>query len=466
MSIYKACDIRGRYPDQINARECFAIGRALAALAREQASAPSPGRFLVAGDVRTSTPELKQALIGGLACGGAAITDLGTVPTPAAYFQLHCSDAEHLVVVTASHNPPADNGVKFMLHRRPVSEAQMADLLRHVTRLRAQAPGPESAATAVERASPIAGYIDFLVGRFAPRTRRALRVALDPGHGCMSGIAVDVCRRLGHEARAIFDQPDGTFPGRPPDCSQAGHLRDLRGLVRDWRADIGLAFDGDGDRLAVLDERGEVVRPEALAVLLLRHLVPAGANERMVYDIKCSQQLARMAAKHGCTPLIERSGHAYIKQRMLEEQALLGCEVSGHYFFRELHGGDDGLFAALLTLELLAASGAPVSQLVAVAMPAPHITPDIRVPLDELEADTVFEALRRHLPPERLSELDGLRISWDDGWALLRRSVTEPVLTLRLEGEDRQALHRVAERFLELAPWFAAPLRSVLSQQP
>lgn len=447
MSIFKACDIRGRYPDEINPPVCARVGRALADLCERGTT------VLVGGDVRTHTPALKAALIAGLEAGDVVPVDLGIVPTPVAYFAYRTRQSSALAIVTASHNPPAYNGVKFMIGGQPVDEEIMAELRRRVVSLEAR-PQDVYPSEWVRHEDPLPDYRAWLVKRFGHRVRQGRPVVLDAGHGCYSGIAGGVCRDLGYQVRALFDTPDGRFPGRSPDSANPAHLRALADAVRATPGAVGLAFDGDGDRVTFIDECGRAVRAEAAALLLLRHLVPAGSGERVVYDNKASMVLAAGVREHGCVPLIERSGHAFIRRRMLEENALFGCEVSGHLFYRELLSGDDGLFSGLLLLESLGIDEHRLCERVD-AIPVPSITPDIRVPLDDADPEIVFTAIRRQIPPAQLSDLDGLRIVWDDGWALVRRSVTEPVLTLRFEGRDDAALGQVLTRFAALVPALA-----------
>jgi phosphomannomutase/phosphoglucomutase len=272
---------------------------------------------------------------------------------------------------------------------------------------------------------------------------RPLRVAVDAGNGAYSEIGPDVIEGIpGVTVDRLFCTPDGSFPNRDPNCAVPENLGALRRRVRETGADVGIAFDGDGDRVAFADETGEVVAADEMLVLLMRWIGPRVRGEKVVYDLKCSQVIAREAERLGATALMERSGHAFIKRRMIQERAVLGGEVSGHYFYRELGGGDDGLFSAVRVLRLLQEGRSSLGEL-RKALPPRFITSDIRIPFPVEESGELMDRLRLAFPPERRSELDGIRISFPHGWGLLRRSITEPKLTLRFEGDSAAALTRI-----------------------
>lgn len=442
MSIYKDCDIRGVFPAELQTAEVKKIGRALATI--------SPGEFLVGGDVRLSTPELKSALIEGLAASGAAVTDLGTIPTPALYFALKHLSAAAGATVTASHNPPEYNGVKFMIGDMPVTRGTI-DRVREIVETGEFA---EAQGTVVSR-DILPEYIGFMAGRF--RAEAPLRVLIDAGNGAMSGVAPEVFRRAGYSVTELDCAIDGRFPNRSPNPSDFRNLTRTCEAVRAANVDFGVAFDGDGDRAVFIDAQGTPVQIEKAMVLFIRHAL-RDAPASVVYDQKSSSVVKKTILSLGGTPLPERSGHAFIKRRFLENGSALGCEVSGHYFFREL-GYDDGLFAALTMAEILTAAGKALSALTDEIV-CPPVTPDIRVPcayaLHEACLARAEKAALEH--GAEISRLDGVRAEFPDGWFLIRRSVTAEQLTLRAEAETQARLEELLELLRSVLPEEIRPL--------
>ena len=424
MSIYKDCDIRGVYGRELTAEDSYKIGRALATL--------SPGKILVGGDVRLSTPELKGALVKGLLESGAELTDLGTIPTPVLYFALKHSDAAAGATVTASHNPPEYNGVKYMIGHTPVTRAAM-DKLQGIVESGAYA---EKQGSIVSR-DIISEYIDFLSKRF--QAPRPLHVLVDAGCGAMSNVAPEAFRRIGYRVTELSCKPDGSFPDRSPNPADYSCLGKTSEAIRACGADFGVAFDGDGDRAVFLDETGAPVQNEKSLVLFIRSLLK-GKPTPVVYDQKSSSIIRDATLEMGGTPLPEKSGHAFIKKRFLENGAALAGEVSGHFFFGEL-GYDDGLFAALVMAELIARSGEKLSALVQDIV-CPPITPDIRLACPYADQQSWLDAVESVMEKAgaQISHLDGVRADFPDCWMLMRKSVTAEQITLRAEARTEQKL--------------------------
>ncbi|MDO4865981.1 MAG: phosphomannomutase/phosphoglucomutase [Clostridia bacterium] len=441
MSIYKDCDIRGVYPGEIDEADARAVGRALATL--------HPGaRMAVGGDVRVSTPALKSAFIDGLVDSGAQVTDIGTVPTPALYWALANLDVQGGATVTASHNPPKYNGIKFMFDGMPVNR-QIMDAVQSTV---------ESGAFAGQRGSVEArdilpAYMDGLAARF--HISRPLKVVVDAGNGAMGPVAPQVLQRCGCEVVELFCEPDGRFPNRDPNPAEYSHLSAVCERTAAEGADFGVAFDGDGDRAVFVDETGHAVMNEKSLVLFICHLLKDRPTP-VVYDQKSSSVIRRAVLAMGGTPVPERSGHAFIKRRFLEVGAAIAGEVSGHFFFGEL-GYDDGLFAALTMAELLAGSDRSLSAL-AGEIACPPITPDLRVhcPYDQQQnwLDRV-EALAEGRECA-VSHMDGVRLEFADGWLLMRKSVTAEQITLRAEAETPERLRALLELVASALPGEAA----------
>lgn len=437
MSIFKDCDIRGIYPTEIEADAAYKIGRALATL--------HPGaRMCVGGDVRLSTPELKAAFIKGLVESGAAVEDIGVIPTPALYYALRHRPCDGGATVTASHNPPQYNGIKFMFGDAPITRKD----IDAVQTLCASGAFAEAEGSVTFR-DILPEYLAFLKGRF--RARKPLKIVVDAGNGAMSDVAPEAFRRSGYDVVELFCAPDGRFPNRDPNPAEYSHLGAVCAKVRECGADFGVAFDGDGDRAVFIDEKGRAVQNEKSLALFIRHLLKDRPTP-VVYDQKSSSAVKRATLEMGGEPLPERSGHAFIKRRFLEVGAAIAGEVSGHFFFGEL-GYDDGLFAGLMMADILAERGRKLSRL-ADEIVCPPITPDLRVHcpyagqqewLDRIEALGVERGWT-------ISHLDGVRLEFDDGWLLVRKSVTAEQITLRVEAETEQRLQQILHEVAAVLP--------------
>ena len=436
MSIYKDCDIRGIYPAEIRGDECYRIGRALATLA--------PGKILLGGDVRLSTPELKDALMQGLMDSGAEVWDMGMIPTPVLYFALKHSDAQAGATVTASHNPPEYNGIKYMIGNAPVIR-ETIDRLHEVVQNGEFAQKTGS----VRPWNAISEYKDFLANRF--QAKKPLHVLVDAGCGAMSKVAPEVFRRAGYRVTELYCEPDGAFPMRSPNPAEYSCLGPTCDAVRAAGADFGVAFDGDGDRAVFIDEKGEPVQNEKSLVLFIRALLKDKPTP-VVYDQKSSSIIRRATEAMGGTPLPEKSGHSFIKKRFLENNAAVAGEVSGHFFFGEL-GYDDGLFAALLMADLIAESATTLSSMVKDLI-CPPITPDIRIPCayDMQQSWLSLAEVMAVCRGAQISHLDGVRADFPNGWFLMRKSVTAEQITLRAEADTREGLRMMLNQIAEVLP--------------
>ena len=437
MSIFKACDIRGVYPDELDETLYADLGRAMGTVLREREANP---RVVVGGDVRPSTPTLRAALLDGLTATGCHVADLGIVPTPVVYFAARKRHADGLAIVTASHNPPAHNGLKLCLGPLPVTPEEIARVEQLATAGRFASGRGSVEAVAVER-----DYVGFLTASAQPGD--GFRLVVDCGNGSYSTLAPRVLRQLGYGVVELFCKPDGTFPNRSPNPALPENLGALRDAVRESGAAIGLALDGDGDRVAVVDDAGRSLTGDQGIILLAQHVLAAG--DKAVCDVKCSRAVLDAIEARGAVPLLERSGHAFIKTRMIEDQARFGGELSGHFFYRELGGGDDGLYTILRLAELAKESARPVSALVD-AMPRYAITPDIRIPYEAADGPARLDQIAEAADGEVL-RLGGVRVTYPDGWGLVRVSVTEPLLTFRFEAYDGDP-RAIAERMLAPAP--------------
>jgi len=439
MSAWKACDLRGRYPDEVSAGLFYEVG------ARLIRSNGGSRRVLIAGDFRASTPQLKEALRDGLLASGADVIDAGQIPTPVAYFAAARLKTDAVSIVTGSHNPVDHNGLKFMIGRLPPSELEIKELQQRLL-----TPPDQLRTGTCERVEPVASYESWLLERWKGLRANRLSVVLDAGGGAWSVIAPAVFERLGVRVTRLFCEIDPGFRFRPPDSARAENLERLAAVTREERADLGIAWDGDGDRVAFVDETGRIAWADQTSILLARHILGGNSGERIVYDIKLSDVVRQAISQCGAAALVERSGHTFLKRRMVMEDCIFGCEASGHYFHRELGGGDDGLFTALMMAGLVAARG-PLSRMLG-ELPPMYLTPEIRLPASLIGYDELVERLQAVLPEARQVTVDGVRFELNHGCILVRPSVTEAVVTLRVEGTDRGGLNALVAAAQQALP--------------
>lgn len=447
MSIFKPCDLRGVYGQDLTDEAMDRIGRGIATMLVRDTKKDHPS-VLVAGDVRTSTPALKDRLIGGLVSAGASVVDIGTVPTPLFYLAFAQGRTDGCATVTASHNPPEFNGLKLCISPKPIRPEDIRRLADLVER-----QDFEKGQGTVRREDFGPRYDRFIRETFRRPIR--LRVAVDAGNGCYSLIAPRLMADLGMEVTPIFCEPDGRFPNRSPNPAYIG-LEALCDAVRGKKADYGIAFDGDGDRVIFVDDLGRKVSNDKAIVLLGRHVFAAqarpGVKEKAVYEVNCSRIVPEQIVASGGIPLVERAGHAFIKTRMLNEDALYGGEISGHFFYRALHGGDDGLYSGILLGEAILREKKPLSQLVD-EVPSYHISPVVRMPCSGDEANRIVEEIASSASPSaNVSRVDGVRIEYPNGWGLARTSVTEPVISMRFEAVQESMLEGIVRDFLRPVP--------------
>ena len=449
MSIYKACDIRGKYGSELSEHTAHQLGKAIGTLLPQK-------QVVVGGDVRTSTPMLKQQLIAGLIETGCEVVDIGTVPTPMFYFARYYLHINGGVMVTASHNPAEYNGFKITLTEWPITLEEMAQIQRMVeTEAFVLADGGT-----VRKQHLLSEYENFLESKLVEMSETSsspksnpLKVVIDCGNGCYSRIAPEVFRKQGYEVVELYCKEDGSFPHRNPNPAIAKHLAALCQTVVQEQANFGIAFDGDGDRVVFVDHTGMMIENDKMIALFVGYLLEKHPHAKIVYDIKCSGLVRDQIKQHGGQPLMEKSGHAYIKTRLFKEQAIFGGEISGHFFFQAIHG-DDGLFAALLLGSLLQETERSLHE-IAADLPQYVITPDIRIPYYDSDAAELLELLASGLEQTagcEVSRLDGVRAEFADGWGLVRTSVTEPLLTFRFEADSPQHLEQVKNQFLAPVP--------------
>jgi len=433
MTIFHACDIRGIAGKELSDLMARKIGLAI--------GTKLTGRpVVVGGDIRLSTPALQRIMLDALAESGCRVIDIGTVATPLFYFALARTGAAGGVMVTASHNPAMYNGFKLVFGPQPVSEADVLEIAGLVDQ-EARVFGTGT----VEQQPVVDEYLKFTAGK---ARQGRLKVVVDAGNGATSRIAPRLLRSLGYEVVELFCEPDGEFPNRPPNPALAENLAGLGEMVRASRAAVGVAFDGDGDRVAFVDENGRPLDNDDIIVLLARYYLEEEPGT-IVYDAKCSMVVAEEIAKAGGRPVMARAGHTFSKAAFLREEALFAGEISGHFFFREL-GYDDGMFAALKICEFVTSRGS-LAGLVD-AIPNYLLTPDIRIPYSGGDKEAILAEVAGKLARYNPNRIDGVRIEFDDGWGMIRSSVTEPLFTLRFEAKSAGRLREIGTILLSALP--------------
>jgi phosphomannomutase / phosphoglucomutase len=446
LDVFKECDVRGEIPDQMTEDLAYKFGRAIGTLADQQ-------KVVIGGDFRVSTPMLMEALKRGLVESGVTVYDLGQLSTPAYYFGKRHLGVKTGVMVTASHNPPIWNGFKPTIGDMPVTP-QEVEHMRDVVLREEFASGQGH----IERVDIKGSYVDWLAKRFAGLGTNLDRVVFDCGCGATGFVIRDVIEALGLKAEVLFGEPDGNFPHRSPDISRPGDLDALEAEVKKQGAQFGFGFDGDGDRVGVVDEHGNRVSSDQLIAWLAGEHIKRENGGTVIYDLKLSRAVPEVVESSGGRAIAQKSGHTFIKTLMLQEDAVFGGEYSGHLFFRELDSGDDGLFAALMIASLAVEIGKPFSQIIA-EMPMYYSTPDVRIRFTDAKEPVIQQAaLNAEKQGAKLIRVDGVRAEYAEGWALMRASVTEPAFTFRFEGNTRDDLLAVTKRFLEGISEIADPI--------
>lgn len=437
---FKECDVRGVFGAEITPEVAYRLGRALATM--------RPGQpVIIGGDFRTSTLALMGELRRGLLESSARVIDLGQLSTPGYYFARQALGVSAGVMVTASHSPVAWNGFKPILGDLPITPDELAEL-----RDLAISGRFTEGAGAVEPIAIKPRYVAWLVEQFDGLGEQAGRLGFDCGSGATGWVLNDVIRGLGLNSFSLHDTPDGTFPFRTPDISGPKDLALLQMAVTSEGAAAGFGFDGDGDRVGLVDEKGQRVSSDRLIAWLAGTRVAHNGGGTVIMDVKLSQLVADEVTRAGGVALAQKSGHTFIKRMLIDRGAILAGEYSGHIFFGELGGVDDALYAALLMASLLAEDGRPVSEIFA-AMPAYASTPDIRVHFSGDKVAMIERAaLAASADGAEVLRIDGVKALYPDGWALLRGSVTEAALTMRFESQTPEQAHAVAHRFTAALP--------------
>jgi phosphomannomutase/phosphoglucomutase len=437
-SIFRAYDIRGVVSTDLRPDVAELIGKALGTLY------PQCHRVVVGRDGRLTSKQLADYLIAGLRSTGISVIDIGEVPTPVLYFATHSLNTGSGLMVTGSHNPPEYNGIKMVMADKTLFGEMIQDIFNCIKR-NEFARNNEGT---LEEVDVLNDYIDTICERV--KLKRPLSIAIDCGNGVAGPTAQTLFTKLGCELTKLYCEVDGTFPNHHPNPSEPENLTDLIDSVKQKKLDLGLAFDGDGDRVGIVDENGEVLWADRQMMLYARDVLSRNPGAEIIFDVKSSRNLSNYIKEHGGKPTMWKTGHSFIKNKMKETGALLAGEMSGHIFFKERwFGFDDGLYAAARMLEILSADPRPVSGIFK-ELPNDVSTPELTVHLDnDGEQHAFIEKFieQSNFTEATLSTIDGVRADFKDGWGLVRASNTTPSLVMRFEAENESALERIKQNF-------------------
>ncbi len=431
--MFREYDIRGIAGKDMTEEDVVLIGRGIGTFLKHRGC----GNLSVGRDCRLTSDAYADRLMEGLQATGIDVVDIGVCPTPLLYFSIRHLEQDGGVMVTASHNPKEYNGFKVCHGLDSVHGEDLQKILE-IIRQGAFAEGRGNRT----RADVLTPYQDWVAENIT--LPKSLRVGIDAGNGTAGVVAVPLIRRLGCEVHDIYCDMDGTFPNHPADPTVLGNMQDLIALVKREKLDVGIGFDGDGDRIGVVDERGNIVYGDKLMIIFAREILQRKPGATFISEVKCSHVMYEDIEKHGGRAIMWKTGHSLIKKKMKEEGAALAGEMSGHMFFADRYFGfDDATYAACRLLEILATTGRTISELLA-DVPETFTTPEIRVECpDHLKFDVVRRVAEIFRRDYRIIDIDGVRVVFDDGWGLVRASNTQPALVLRFEATTPRRLEEI-----------------------
>lgn len=442
LEIFKAYDVRGIYPAMLNEETALGMGKAFGTF--------NPGKIVVGLDTRLSGPSLKKRLVEGLLSVGAHVVDVGVTASPALMFAVRFLKCDGGVMVTASHNPKEYNGFKFYRKNGiPISYESGINKIQELFRNRRFLQGKGQ----IEERDIHDGYVSFLMDNVRFSKKPTLKVVVDAGNGGGGVLYPDALRKAGLTVLELFCEPDGSFPNRDPDPSKPENLRALQNKVVQAGADLGFAYDGDGDRLAVVDTDGSIVPTGIVFSVLIRNVLDRTPGAKVVYTALDSMAIDDVIKEHGGVPIVCRVGHTYITQKLLEEKASVAGEISGHYYFKETFGADDAVFATLKLVETLVNSG---TKLADYAREYPkyfsQVSETSRFKIKESEKLPFIERLKTQFRRDgyEIDTLDGVKVLFDDGWAMLRPSNTEPIISVSYEAKTKEGFDRIEKLVHEI----------------
>jgi phosphomannomutase/phosphoglucomutase len=437
-SIFREYDIRGKYPQELNEESIKKIAYAIVKKCRKE----NVGSLVVGRDGRLSGPSLIDAFCDSLINSGINVKNIGLVTSPMLYFAAKKEISKSGIIITGSHNPKNYNGIKMVIDDKPVSGSEILELMEDISPLE----GLKKGSLVFEDIKD--SYLDEIVSNIKLSNKPKLKVVLDCGNGAAGCVAPELFKKLGCDVYELFSEVDGNFPNHHPDPGKIENLKDLILEVQKQSADVGLAFDGDGDRLGLVTNKGEVIFPDKLMMLFSQDIL-SREKGKIVFDVKCSNHLENIISENGGEPIMAPTGHFHIKKAIKKTGALLAGEMSGHIFFNDKwHGFDDGPYSGARAIEIISNSDKSISDLIAV-LPKSFSTPELNILVSDETKFDIVESFAKNcsLKGEKIT-IDGLRINFDNGWGLIRASNTTPKLVLRFEGDSLKDMEEIKSKFI------------------
>ena len=437
-SIFREYDIRGTYPEEINEGVISIIGQAIALKCKQEGIT----EISVGRDGRLSGEILLDSMCNSIAKSGISVTNIGLVTSPILYYAAKKNVSKSGIMITGSHNPKDDNGIKMVINDKPVSGTEILSLTKFV-------PEFDKTKKEIIKIDIIEDYINDVLQKIRLNHPENVKIVVDCGNGAAGCVAPELFKRLGCNVINLFSEIDGNFPNHHPDPGKIANLQDLIKAVKDEKADLGLAFDGDGDRVGLVTEKGDVVFPDKIMMLFAEDVLAKNNGGQIIFDVKCSNSLAQIIESNGGEPIMSPTGHFHIKNKLRETNALLAGEMSGHIFFNDdWYGFDDGHYAGVRIIDLINRSDSSIDQMVS-RLPESFSTPELNIHVsDDIKFDIVQKFAEECLLDGNKITIDGLRIEFSNGWGLLRASNTTPKLVLRFEGDSEDDLKTIQENFL------------------
>ena len=437
-SIFREYDIRGTYPEEINEGVISIIGQAIALKCKQEGIT----EISVGRDGRLSGEILLDSMCNSIAKSGISVTNIGLVTSPILYYAAKKNVSKSGIMITGSHNPKDDNGIKMVINDKPVSGTEILSLTKFV-------PEFDKTKKEIIKIDIIEDYINDVLQKIRLNHPENVKIVVDCGNGAAGCVAPELFKRLGCNVINLFSEIDGNFPNHHPDPGKIANLQDLIEAVKDEKADLGLAFDGDGDRVGLVTEKGDVVFPDKIMMLFAEDVLAKNNGGQIIFDVKCSNSLAQIIESNGGEPIMSPTGHFHIKNKLRETNALLAGEMSGHIFFNDdWYGFDDGHYAGVRIIDLINRSDSSIDQMIS-KLPELFSTPELNIHVsDDIKFDIVQKFTEECLLDGNKITIDGLRIEFSNGWGLLRASNTTPKLVLRFEGDSEDDLKTIQENFL------------------
>jgi phosphomannomutase/phosphoglucomutase len=435
--IFRAYDIRGIYPDDLNEETFLLIGKAIGKQIAEQSDDP---KVSICMDGRISGPSLKQSLISGLTFMGVNVIDIGSLPTPLLYYSLKKLNINNGLMITGSHNPSSYNGIKMVINNKTLFDNHIIEIYKSIISDEFKKNKVEG--KLIKDDAMLDNYIKDI--KVDINIKSKLKICIDCGNGITGAITRKVFDALNIDFDIIYENVDGSFPNHPPDPTDERNLLELKNNIVKNKSDIGFAYDGDGDRICVVTKEGKMIWPDQLLILFSRSILKDSPGKKIVYDIKCSKHVEKEIVENSGVPILSKTGHSFIKRAIIEENASLGGEMSGHIFFADRWGGfDDGIYASLRLLEILCREGDNLGILN--TLPKSITTPEINIPFKGNNHFTFMNLFAKLAKFDNASiiDIDGLKIVYPDAWGLIRCSNTSSKIVLRFEADSKEAMANI-----------------------